>query len=225
MNHTQKFLAAAAITFIGVSAASAQTIVAGWDGGGSTPTVVDATKVTAALGTQGVSSFNWSGRSSTDGTWGSVSGPATVNNANAWQVKGDLNQSQLFTITNTSGADLIFDSIHFDYAHIFGAITVNVTYVNGGLGLTDGTSLGSVSTNGSSPSLSDWDDADFTIGSAAFATLANNQSATFRFDITGAGTGGMDNIAISIVPEPSSYALISGCFLMGFVALRRRSRS
>ncbi|CAA6679363.1 MULTISPECIES: PEP-CTERM sorting domain-containing protein [unclassified Lentimonas] len=232
MNHTQKFLAAAAITFIGASAASAQTIVAAWDGGQGNNAAGDTSVITSALvdsslGTKGVSSHAWSGKSSTDGTWGTVGTPAAPDNSLGWQVKDG--ESQTFIIENTSGADLTLASFHFDYADVFDAMTVSLYYDSGDLTESDNTLLGSVTTsttigNGNN----DWEDANISF--AATLTdfvLANADSATFRIDISVAGTGasGLDNIAISIVPEPSSYALISGCFLMGFVALRRRSRS
>jgi hypothetical protein len=57
--------------------------------------------------------------------------------------------------------------------------------------------------------------------------LANGESAAFRIQLpTGAGTTAfaIDNVAITgtVVPEPSTYALMAGALCLGLVLYRRQ---
>jgi len=45
---------------------------------------------------------------------------------------------------------------------------------------------------------------------------------TFAGATATAGNNRLDNVTVSAIPEPSTYALLFGAVTFGFVALRRR---
>lgn len=57
-------------------------------------------------------------------------------------------------------------------------------------------------------------------------TAANSSSYTFTFTTQGGGTdaASIDNVVLTAVPEPSTYAAIFGVCALGFVAYRRHRR-
>ncbi|CAA6693097.1 MULTISPECIES: PEP-CTERM sorting domain-containing protein [unclassified Lentimonas] len=230
MDTLHKFLATAAMLSITASASAAELLV-GWDGGqgfnAPPPSFQNSDLVEATIGAKNVSSFNWSSAASNDGTYGSIGTPAAPNNSLSWQVKDG--NSQTFTITNISGADLPLGSIHFDYGWVFQEMTIKLYYDSGDLDAKKNTFLSSVTTSTDYGSgNNDWEDADIPIGTVLTDTiLANNESATFRFDFIAAGTAaaGIDNVGITVdIPEPASVCLVTGLVMMGAIARRRKHR-
>ena len=55
------------------------------------------------------------------------------------------------------------------------------------------------------------------------AWIADSGYANFRLLLTGTAGSQLDNFSVTVVPEPSTYALLSGLFVMTWIGLRRRS--
>jgi hypothetical protein len=58
-------------------------------------------------------------------------------------------------------------------------------------------------------------------------TWANGQDLWIRWTLTGDNSDfnvGLDNVSFTAVPEPATYALLSGLAVLGLIALRRRRR-
>lgn len=66
------------------------------------------------------------------------------------------------------------------------------------------------------------------ISSASFATSTANDfifnTLAFSFNNAGNYTIALDNISVSVIPEPSTYAFLFGLGILGFVVVRRRKR-
>ncbi|CAA6679373.1 Unannotated [Lentimonas sp. CC4] len=180
-------------------------VVAYWDGdqGGAatTPAWQDSSLVSATLGTKGVSSHNWSGKGSTDASFGTIDAPAAPDNAKAWQVKNG--EQQTFSVENTSENDLQLNSIHFDYANIFSDLTIVLSYDSGDLTDADGTILSTTAMGASLGDTSDWNDADVALAPLLSDTvLAPGETAVFKLVFTGSGSSasGLDNLAVTASP-------------------------
>ena len=55
------------------------------------------------------------------------------------------------------------------------------------------------------------------------AWIADSGYANFRLILTGTAGAQLDNVLVTVVPEPSTYALLSGLFAMTWIGLRRRA--
>jgi hypothetical protein len=68
-----------------------------------------------------------------------------------------------------------------------------------------------------------------SISSASFTTAVANDfifnTIAFSFNNAGAYAISLDNISVSVVPEPSSFAALAGLGALGMVASRRRRRA
>jgi hypothetical protein len=226
----------AATVFLATSA-QAQLILAGFDSPGgtepdSTPDVF-ATGWTASI-TDGRAYSTNTGRNSTDGTFGTVAGAGGTLVTDFGSI--DIVDSSAFgrravdfTLTNNTGAsfDMTGSQFHFDYnPGISGSPdSLEITYAAG----PSGDSLGATSvTLGTLSGLTTigYVSYDFNIAGLDSLTLANGASAVFRIAADNLATesarGFLDNIAVSTVPEPSTYALIAGALALVSVMVRRR---
>lgn len=75
------------------------------------------------------------------------------------------------------------------------------------------------STNGGGYSLSGWNDADGGMDIHMFANTVSNANKAFADQLV------FDNITISAIPEPSTYALFGGIAALGLALHRKRRRS
>lgn len=71
-------------------------------------------------------------------------------------------------------------------------------------------------------SLSDGADALQTVDISGLAGLSNAQVGFSYSDFTGTDNAYMDNIQVTAVPEPSTYAALLGVVALAFAAVRRR---
>ncbi|WP_269525303.1 PEP-CTERM sorting domain-containing protein [Coraliomargarita parva] len=78
-----------------------------------------------------------------------------------------------------------------------------------------------------------WDgsDADVEVifeGSSIYAaTITGGYTQNFLtlLSYNAGGANGFDNLTVSVVPEPSTYAMLAGCFGLAFVILKRRRQA
>jgi hypothetical protein len=141
---------------------------------------------------------------STDGTYGTLySGAPAVIGAYALN-KTDANMLR-FTIVNRTGKELVLNTISFDYGKPWaaGPTGIALSYVSGGLSVTAGTVIRSITMtdfNGK-PGSYDFPDFDCPLTGLADCTLADGESATFQLKAVAGpnatGIGFIDNLAIS----------------------------
>jgi hypothetical protein len=119
----------------------------------------------------------------------------------------------------------------------FGSLTVQLVASDSGFTGDDGASLIGAAGYSVLDSTATFTDADFTgstsdprtitgLTDSLVATgIVNGQDLWIRIAATGNGTASMiDNLSVTAVPEPSTYALIGGFMALGLVMLRRRLR-
>ncbi|PXA03434.1 hypothetical protein DDZ13_12125 [Coraliomargarita sinensis] len=168
---------------------------------------------------------------SSDGTFGTAfSGASTTE---TFSLGLNSTDAMAWTFTNNSGTDYVFDSVHFDYERRDGSNDgIRLEITKGGT-TTAVASFTNIAYNGYTSEASyDMGDFDITdLSAAPDVTIANGESVTFGFIVFDSGvntsknnTNPFDNLMItgSVVPEPSSFALIAGCFGLTCVMLRRR---
>jgi hypothetical protein len=230
--------------------ADAEVLVAGWDSftaepqeSSSAATTLDTdTAATMSAGTGG----NWSDwnnngfGASDDGTFGSLSntiaaattntgaGTSSGNNANLSLNRSQKPGSLVFNLVNNSGADRDLEAFYFDGARrnsqsapnwelsFSGAISG--TAANGTLASGNMSAL-SAAQRDQKIDLTGLADSVWEAGSTATFTLAFSGGSTS----TGSGGGQetiIDNIGITIVPEPTSLALLG----LGSLLIARRRR-
>jgi len=127
------------------------------------------------------------------------------------------------TVTNNGAQDLVLDSIHFNVRRDAASAQnlATITYTAGNLS----DSTGSNTTTALSGTGGNGTGYDIDLNSfLTDTTLANGESATFTWASSGGTSGGhrLDNFAISgsVIPEPSSFALLLAG--LGLLTLRRR---
>jgi hypothetical protein len=119
----------------------------------------------------------------------------------------------------------------------FGSLTVQLVASNSGFTGDDGASLIGATGYSVLDSTATFTDADFTGSTANPRTItgltdsldatgiANGQDLWIRIAASGSGTSSLiDNLSVTAVPEPSTYALMGGFVALGLVMLRRRLR-
>jgi len=163
-----------------------------------------------------------------------------------------LNRLDFLIKNESSAADFILDSIHFDNrnpnANANNAFTIqylsnnalsNLQNMGTGANVSNLAYIAGSATEGvSSPigiNAHDVSIAAQLSGQGAGVKLAAGDQASFRITWTGSVLGGqqnqLDNLGISgvfaaaAVPEPSSYALLAGLFACTFMMVRRRAVS
>lgn len=168
---------------------------------------------------------------STDGTIGSVAAAGvstdTTINGESWRwTNGSQTANFDFDFTDTSGAARTVSTFHFDG----GTNRPNVAqdwelfHVTGGGDVSLGTGTIPLVSGGALPEYTDFDVALGGLTLPANGTLS--LSLRFTRDDTNSSSNGhhgyIDNIGLSVVPEPSSLALLT---MMSVVALGRKRRS
>ena len=134
------------------------------------------------------------------------------------------------TVTNGTGADLTVDSLFFDLQMYFGADngSMTVSHLTSQSNLDDQFAnrlLGTTALTGND--FSTIYQSTFTTATMTDVTLAEGQTAAFRFQLNADGVAigaRFDNIAIgsNAIPEPGTYALVAGIFALTAVMVRRR---
>jgi len=249
LHKTQTLLAAAALSTTALLAApaDAELIVAGWDTftaepeSDSPPTHFDAdTTATMAAGAGG--GWNdWNNGvqgASDDGTFGNLStsvasattfvGTSSNQNTNLSLNRSQKPGSLVFTLVNNSGSDRNFEAFYFDGGYRFTQSARNweLSFGDAIAGSSASGSLAQVSAlKAASAADRDW---KIDLTGLSDNVWEAGSTATFTLNFTGGGsptgTGGghetlIDNIAITIVPEPGSLALLG---LGGLLIARRR---
>jgi hypothetical protein len=209
-----------------VSAAQAQTTIASWDFEPD-PLAVNLTNAVFPSAGSYAADNGGSGQltavhASNNTAWSSPSGNGSSNSlsANNWTT-GDYFQFQFSTLT--------FSNIAITWSQTRSSTGLT----NFSLGYSiDGTSF-TTFTNYSVAQVT-WSSTTFTNASVFVADLSSVTSLDNLSDVylrlvaeqtpTGAGTGRIDDITITGVPEPSTYALLalSSLALAGYAARRRR---
>lgn len=183
---------------------------------------------------------------SNDGTFGTfltgADDTATTSYFGALTTRGNLGNDQSgfyldISLSNNSGSDIELESLAFDAWRDFdgGPPRWDLSVASGDLtnGFVAQTAF--ITAQGSTPnSLNNNDYTDLNmvgLGALADNTLADGESAVLRlqiwessFTLDAAGVMRVDNIAVTgaVVPEPATYALLSGTAVLGLVLLRRR---
>ena len=174
------------------------------------------------------------------------------NSAVKFRTTDGLNRLDFLIKNESSAADFILDSIHFDNrnpnANANNAFTIqylsnnalsNLQNMGTGANVSNLAYIAGSATEGvSSPigiNAHDVSIAAQLSGQGAGVKLAAGDQASFRITWTGSVLGGqqnqLDNLGISgvfaaaAVPEPSSYALLAGLFACTFMMVRRRAVS
>ena len=217
-------LAALAATVI---AAHAQTTIASWDFEPD-PLIVNLTNTTfpssgSYAADNGGTGFLTAGHASASTAWSSPSGNGSSNSlsANNWAI-GDYIQFQFSTLT--------LSNIGITWSHFrssTGPANFSLSYSTDGSAFTSFTNY--------APSTNTWSSVSNNIASVFTAdltsiTLIDNQADVYFRLVAGSapsassGTSRIDDVTISVVPEPSTYAMLAlaGAGFAGYVIRRRR---
>ncbi len=218
-------LAAAGLVLTSTSA-SAVTL-ASWDAWADTAGDLDSDTSTALVTTtitgNAVRDIR-SDRGSNDETFGTSAGAAS--DTNSLRLQKPENRVLEINVANNSGATLIFDELHFDGAYTGDSVrSFDVIFVNTSTA-TSSISLGSGSfTASTAGTVADYDDFDIDVSSIS---LDDGEEGYFQITFDGATPSGstvnsssaIDNVELTVVPEPSSAALLG----LGGLALILRRR-
>jgi hypothetical protein len=228
------------------AALPAATLVAGWDtfNSATNPTATQVSTGTTASLVTSATSGNWSDwnnnlfGASPDGTFGSLSSSVAAASTFVGDGSGDdtnlsLNRSVkpgsiTITLTNNSTEDRLMEGFYFDAVRRLtqSAPDWELTYSGAISGTAASGTLATANMNSATPEQRDWavdltglTDNVWEAGTDAIFTI------TFSGGANSTGTGGgqetcVDNIGITVVPEPSVMLLGS----LGMLALLRRRR-
>ena len=167
-------------------------------------------------------------------------GSSTFGQSGAWfdgsylKFGNSGNQMQVdFRLTNNTGVDQKLTNISYDVRSTSASVnSVNLKYLaTGASALVKGASVaaGSEMANlaglGTESLVSGINNVSESIGGniSGTAWIADGGYANIRLTISGTGPAQLDNFVATVVPEPSTYALLSGICVMAWVGLRRRS--
>jgi hypothetical protein len=234
------------------TSASGQVVLIGWntfngDTANETPSETADPNITGTLSGGNLENTTVNIASTTYGTAYSFTPSATDLGISANSFNNG-NRRIDFTITNNTGADISLDSIHFDAQLQFdsdsGGATLDLVHLSGnpvGSGasdLLDGFAFRNLfNPGGTRDPASVLAGGDFSalyqynvsLSPMADVALANGETAAFRIQVNNVdATNGVgvkiDNIAYSgtIVPEPSTFAILAGFGALGLVMYRRR---
>jgi hypothetical protein len=188
---------------------SAPSILIGWH----TPVGKnDSTPDNVRSGVTGLTSINkaiQSDYNSIDGSYGSVAIPGSPATANGYRLETNPgNETLTITINNDTGADLVLESLRFDYSRTGANAPKDLTIASSGSITADTVFSFTNNTSDENGKIGDYMDVDADLSGLSDHTLADSESATFTFTVSnavGAFTPlAVDNIAITELPEPDS---------------------
>ena len=194
-------------------------------------------------GGDGVSSLTlaFGAGTSANGYDGYGTGTSTFGQSGAWfdgsylKFANSGNQMKVdFRITNNSTGNKKLTNLDFDIRTTSGAVTnYQLSYLDAGdsdlrkgASFAAGSELNNLQGMGSgtiSTGINNFSEAiGGNIGGQAW--IERGGYANIRLILTGTGAAQLDNFVVTMaVPEPSTYALLSGLFIMAWISLRRRS--
>lgn len=222
-----------------LSTAAHATTLATWDGWADTDDSVINADFTAAgitasidyLGSRVLNDFG-----SNDGTFGTLAGSAATAGRGLLVSENNGGSIVTLSIENNSASAFRIDTLNFDYltrvssSDGTGNHAFDVTYTSGDLGVA-GTSIGTASNIATGSNVSNFSDFDLETTALTDKILGIGESALFTITFSGRASGAgfvsgvLDNVAVtgtSVVPEPSSFTLLSGCLVLGAAMIRRR---
>lgn len=216
-----------------VSPGSSQGILAGWhtfNGDTTTDTASDLYEnVTATItGGQGeATNRNLSNLTYGDSAFTFSEAESSIGiNLNTFS---NNNKRVNVTVTNNTGAEFTVDNLYFDLQTYLGTAngSMTVSHLSSQSDLVDqfnNRSLGTITLSGNDHSTIH--QSTVSTSTMADVTLADGQTAAFRFQLNTTGTSmgaRFDNVAIgsNAIPEPGTYALIAGILSLTAVMVRR----
>ena len=244
MNRLIKLLPLVAL---GAVTASAQVVIGSWyafDAANNTQHVEAADSVasdwiasltTSTRGSQQIAAAQSGTRDA--GATGPVVDPTTTDVSGLQaNIANTGNATTTFTFTNSTGADVDLSFFYYDYKKTANGAgtsdttdwgTMDLIALSGVTGATNGSILNSRSI-GTGNYFSQGVDIDLSGYS-----IANGATATFTLVVTWDGSTAAadptwhkavtyDNIALTAVPEPSTFAILAGLAALGLVMVRRR---
>lgn len=213
-------LLSSVVSALAAASASGQVLVAEWTFESSVPTT--AGPHAAESGAGSASGLHASAAAVYSNPAGN--GSTESFSSNNWGI-GDYYQFQVNSVGPTSG----FVEINWEQTRSgTGPANWELTYSTDGSSFTTATAY--------SVSQVTWNSAAFTTGSsfswdasAVTGGLLGESTLYFRLQATvagaAAGTSRVDDVNISVVPEPHEYAALAGVGLLGFAAWRRSRRA
>lgn len=201
------------------STASAQTIIASYTATGSQPNSsdTDATSTASDISVGGGFPLLYETRGFNADERGNPT-PSFFLRNNANLTSGLLDDDYFAFSVTADTASVVFGEFSFDYNT--GGLTATLFSDEDGFA-SSGDAIGSISTAATGGSGSAvWD--TYTISLSSLSDLGVGSTRNFRLYLEGTGNETqMDNLVLA-VPEPSSYALLTGMLGLTWVMLRRR---
>ncbi|MCD8482567.1 MAG: PEP-CTERM sorting domain-containing protein [Verrucomicrobia bacterium] len=167
-------------------------------------------------------------RQSTDGTFGPATNlttwdgnPISANTAENSALRINNNESLNLTFNNSSGAPVQLSYFLFDYgrSNNTAPATISLTFIDSN---NQETLLFSDSNTPNTGSIGDY--SDFAVNLSSY-TIAAGDFFTLRLTATNGSSGGnIDNTALTVIPEPSTYVAIFGLLVFAMTIARRRTK-